>query len=94
MRPAVRFEYRPNLRWSVEGSFALSRGQGFHQYDNFQTGFLVSYVKPVGRTVSDGGADVSVPYPLRFSFGFQQQTFYHLGGSGTKLAPVFRLTLF
>ncbi|MBS1852885.1 MAG: tetratricopeptide repeat protein [Acidobacteria bacterium] len=95
MRPAVRFEYRPSLRWSVQGSFALSRGQGFHAYDNTLSEFLVSYVRPVHRNVQSGGESASVAYPMRFSFGLQQQTFYNFSGSNrTAFLPVVRLNLF
>jgi tetratricopeptide (TPR) repeat protein len=95
VRPAARFEYNKSARWSFEGSFALSRGQGFHTYDNTQTGFLVSYVKPLRGALRDGGEEVPVSYPLRFSFGFQQQVFYDFSGhaSGTIL-PVVRLSFF
>jgi len=34
--PGGRFEFRANPRWDVQGSFLLSRGEGFHQYDNAQ----------------------------------------------------------
>ena len=95
IRPAARFEYNKSARWSFEGSFALSRGQSFHTYDNTQTGFLVSYVKPLRGAVREGGQEVPVAYPLRFSFGFQQQMFYNFSGhaSGT-LLPVVRLSFF
>jgi len=92
--PGARFDLRATPRWSVHGSFLLSRGQGFHQYDNAQSEFTVSYVRPVHGTLKDGG-DVPVSYPLRFSFGVEQQTFYNFAGSTrTTLLPVFHLTLF
>jgi hypothetical protein len=95
IRPAVRFEYRKSARWSLEGAFALSRGQGFHTYDNVQTGFLVSYVKPLRGALREGDQEVSVAYPLRFSFGFQQQSFYNFSGhASSTLLPVFRLGFF
>jgi tetratricopeptide (TPR) repeat protein len=95
MRPRARFEYRANSRWSVQGSFALSRGQGFHAYDNVESQFLVSYTRPVRRRFDDGTGDVSVDYPSRFSFGLQQQTFYNFGGQGrTVILPVVNLRLF
>jgi tetratricopeptide (TPR) repeat protein len=92
--PGARFDLRASPRWSVHGSFLLSRGQGFHQYDNAQSEFTVSYVRPIHGTLKDGG-DVPVSYPLRFSFGVEQQTFYNFAGSTrTTLLPVFHLTLF
>jgi tetratricopeptide (TPR) repeat protein len=95
IRPAVKFEFRKSARWSFESSFALSRGQGFHTYDNAQTGFLVSYVKPLRGALREGDQEVPVAYPLRFSFGFQQQTFYSFSGhASSTLLPVVRLGIF
>ena len=95
MRPGARFEYHPNPRWTVQGSFVLSRGEGFHAYDNAQSEFLVSYVRPVHRGLEDGTDSVAVAYPTRFSFGVQQQTFYNFSGKdSTAILPVIRFTLF
>ena len=95
MRPGARFEYHPNPRWTVQGSFVLSRGEGFHAYDNAQSEFLVSYVRPVHRGLEDGTGSVAVAYPTRFSFGVQQQTFYNFSGKdSTAILPVIRFTLF
>ena len=96
IRPFGQFSYRPNNRWSVEGSFVYSRGQGFHLYDNVQSEFLISYVKPVRHTLNDVDGSVPVRYPFKFSFGVQQQNFYNFtGGNGTNtILPVIRVTLF
>lgn len=93
--PGGRFDFRVNQRWSAQGSFVLSRGMGYHQYDNAQSEFLISYVRPIERSLKDGSADVPVSYPIRLSFGVQQQTFYDFAGSSrTTLLPVVRFTLF
>jgi tetratricopeptide (TPR) repeat protein len=95
LRPVLDAEVRIGNRWAVEGSVAYTRGQGFHAYDNIQSGFLISYVKPVRRTFEDGIGEVPVEYPLRFSIGLEQQNFFGFAGRGqTTLRPVFRLTLF
>ena len=93
MRPGFRFQYRPTPRWSAEGEFAYSRGQGMHFYDNVESRFLVTYVKPVRQTLNAGGGDVPVAYPLRLSFGIQQQEFYNFG-RGSTIVPVVQLSLF
>ena len=85
IRPAATFEYKKSAQWSFQGAFTLSRGEGFHTYDNVQTGFLASYVKPLRGELREGGQDVPVAYPLRFSFGIQQQTFYNFSGSQQSL---------
>lgn len=95
MRPAVEFAWQPNNRWSAEGNFAFSRGQGFHVYDNMQSSFFISYVRPFRRTVADGAGEVPVEYPLRFSIGIQQQNFFNFTGRDqSEFRPVVRLTLF
>jgi len=93
--PGARFEFRANTRWSVQGSFLLSRGSGYHQYDNAQSEFLVSYMRPVRGNLKDGTGEIPVAYPFRFSIGVQQQTFYNFAGSAkTTLLPVVHFTLF
>jgi tetratricopeptide (TPR) repeat protein len=96
MRPAFEFEYKFNKRWGLEGSFASSRGMGIHDYDNVQSGLLISYVKPLKRLLNGGNGALPIEYPLRFSFGFQQENFYNFTGRGqtTILRPIVRLTLF
>jgi hypothetical protein len=95
MEPAVRFAYKPNDRWTIEANGTLSRGEGFHSYDNIQSGVLISYVKPLRRMLDDGAGDVPVEYPIRFSFGVQQQTFYKFTGRAQPMVvPIVRLSLF
>jgi tetratricopeptide (TPR) repeat protein len=93
--PGGRFEFRANPHWSVQGSFILSRGAGYHAYDNAQSEFLVSYVRPLHGSLKDGIGEVPVSYPMRFSIGLQQQTFYDFPGSSrTTLLPIVHFTLF
>jgi tetratricopeptide (TPR) repeat protein len=93
--PGARFDFRANRHWSVQGSFVLSRGEGYHAYDNVQSQFLVSYVRPLRGSLNDGAGEVQVSYPLRLSFGVQQQSFYNFSGSNTTtVLPVVHLTLF
>lgn len=93
--PGGRFELRATPRWSVQGSCLFSRGEGFHAYDNAQSQLLVTYTRPFHATLNDGGGEVPVAYPMRFSFGLQQQTFYDFPGSSrTALLPVVQFTLF
>ncbi len=93
--PGGRFEFRANPRWNVQGSFLLSRGEGFHQYDNAQSEFVVSYTRPMRGSFKDGTGGVPTAYPFRFSLGVQQQTFYSFaGGARTTVLPVVHFTLF
>jgi tetratricopeptide (TPR) repeat protein len=92
--PGARFDIRATPRLSVQGSFLLSRGQGFHQYDSEQSEFTVSYVHGMRGTLK-GGGDVPVSYPITFSIGVGQQTFYNFNGSTrSTILPVVHLTLF
>jgi len=93
MRPGFRFDYRPTTHWSAEGEFAYSRGQGMHFYDNVESRFLVSYVKPVRQMLNSGSGDVPVSYPFRISFGVQQQEFYNFS-HGATIVPVVQISLF
>jgi len=97
IRPAVEGSWKVKRDWLVDGAFAFTRGQGTsaHFYDNVQSGFFISYVKPLRRSMDDGSGPVPIEYPLRFSFGIQQQQFFNATGRGTsQFRPVVRLTLF
>jgi len=93
--PGGRFEFRASPRWSFQGSAVISRGSGFHAYDNVQSQFLVSYVRPLRGSVRDGSLEMPVAFPLRLSLGVQQQSFYNFPGSSRNtVLPVVHLTLF
>ena len=86
-----------NDRWAVDAAFDFTRGQGFHLYDNFHTGFLVTYMKPIRRSFDDGTGGVLVDYPLRISAGLQQQSFFSFTGQQVNTStfrPVIRISLF
>ncbi|MGA3349627.1 MAG: tetratricopeptide repeat protein, partial [Candidatus Sulfotelmatobacter sp.] len=92
--PGGRFEFRASPRWDVQGSFLLSRGEGFHQYDNAQSEFVVSYTRSPRGSFKDSAGGIT-SYPFRFAVGVQQQTFYNFDGtSKTTLLPVVHFTLF
>jgi tetratricopeptide (TPR) repeat protein len=93
--PGGRFDFRATRRWDVQGSFVLSRGLGYHAYDNAQSQLVVSYVRPWRGSVRDDAGEVPVSFPMRFSVGVQQQTFYNFPGSTrSTILPVIHFTLF
>ncbi len=94
--PGTRVEIKPAERWTVSAAFDLSRGEGFQMYNNYQTGVLVSYMKPLRRRINDGGEALNVDYPLSFSFGIEQQSFYNYNGAGRSsfFRPVIKISLF
>ena len=96
LRPAFRLDYMPlSSHWSVHAEGMWSRGEGFHAYDNVSNEITVSYTKTLQRPVNDGAGEVAVSYPLRFSVGLQQQSFYDFPGSNrNQFLPVVRLNLF
>lgn len=94
-RPAFEFEYKPTRNWSIDADAAYSRGMGISTYDNVQNGILISYTKPLRRMWNDGSGKIPVEYPIRFSFGFQQDNFMNFTGHGSSIyRPVFSLSLF
>jgi tetratricopeptide (TPR) repeat protein len=94
MRPAAEVAYQRG-RWGFEGKFALTRGQGFHDYDNMQSGFLISYTRPWRRFAHDGIGNVGVEFPMRFAVGLQQQSFFNFtGDKSSSFVPVIKVTLF
>ena len=95
LRPRGGVDARINQRWSVSANGAWSRGEAFHSYDSVDAGFLVSYVHETRAVRRDGVESASVSYPMRFSFGVQQQTFYDFPGhSHVSIVPVVKFTLF
>jgi tetratricopeptide (TPR) repeat protein len=93
--PGARFEFRANPSWNFQGNFLLSRGEGYHEYDNAQSEFLVSYTRPLRGSLKDGSGGAPVGHPFRLSLGFQQQTFYEFAGSSrTTFLPIVHFTLF
>ena len=95
IRPGFNLEISPNMHWTIEASGLWSRGEGDHFYDNVSNQLLISYVRSLQRPLNDGVGAVPVTYPMRFSFGIQQQTFYNFAGRNTStFLPVVRFTLF
>lgn len=95
LRPAGSVQYAPSRNWSVRGSAAYSRNMGAHLYDAVQTGFAISYAMPVRRAFKEDGREVELRYPIRFSAGMQQQTFFNFaGGTNEQFRPYFSVSLF
>ena len=95
LRPKFGLDFQAGLHWSFSAAGSWSQGEGFHSYDNVTTGFLVSYVREVRAARKDGVETTSVSYPMRLSFGVEQQTFYSFSGQGrTAIVPFVRFKLF
>ena len=95
LRPAGGIEYRFGRNWSVQAMAAYSRNMGFHTYDAVQSGFAVSYAMPFQHSFREADEKVTVRYPIRFTAGVQQETFYNFnGGNNQQLRPYFRISIF
>jgi hypothetical protein len=95
LRPNFAVDAKINQHWSISAGGLWSRGEGFHSYDSVNSRFVVSYVHETRARRTDGLESASVSYPMRFSFGFQQQTFYDFPGQQhTSIVPVVSFTLF
>ncbi|MGC2195664.1 MAG: tetratricopeptide repeat protein [Terriglobales bacterium] len=95
LRPNFGLDIKLNRKWSASANGTWSQGEGFHSYDNVSSRFLVSYMRETKAVRRDGVQSASVSYPMRFSFGIEQQTFYDFPGhTRTAVVPVVRFTLF
>ena len=95
LRPAAMVEYRPNKNWDFQANTAFSSTRSFHVYDATQNGFSVTYARPFRRRFHDDSGAMVLQYPIRFSAGLQEETFFNFtGGQSTQLRPYIRVSLF
>jgi len=95
LRPAGTFDFTPNHRWDFQLTSAYSSTRSFHVYDQVQNGFSVSYARPFHRRFNDQSGDLVLQYPIRFSGGIQQETFFNFPGpKSEQFRPYVRITLF
>jgi tetratricopeptide (TPR) repeat protein len=95
LRPAGSVQFAPTRNWSVQASAAYSRNMGAHVYDAVQSGFAISYAMPFHRTFREDGKAIELQYPIRFSAGMQQETFFNFrGGANEQFRPYFSISLF
>jgi hypothetical protein len=95
LRPSGIFQYNPTPRWGFQASGAWSSNREFHVYDAIQSSFAVSYGMPFHREFKDETGDVVLQYPIRFSGGIQQETFFNFtGGQNQQWRPYVSITLF
>lgn len=96
LRPGFRLDYKPLAsHWAVHADGTWSKGQGFSAYNNFSNELTVSYTRALQRPLEDGVGEVPVTYPLRISFGLQQQSFYDFSGRNRNMfVPIIHLNVF
>jgi tetratricopeptide (TPR) repeat protein len=95
LRPAGSVEFSPTRNWTIQALGAYSRNMSFHVYDAVQTGFSVSYAMPIRHGFKDQTGQVEIKYPVRFSAGMAEESFYNFPGSQSEqLRPYVRIDLF
>ena len=95
LRPGGTISFNPNRDWSVQASTTYSNTRSFHVYDAFRNSFSVSYSRAFHRRFNAETGEVSLQYPIRFSGGIQQETFFNFPGhSNQQYRPYISITLF
>lgn len=95
LRPAGTISFKPAENWSLQASTAYSSTRSFHAYDSYQNGFSVSYSRAFRRNFNAETGNVSLQYPIRFSAGIQQETFFNFpNGHNQQFRPYISITLF
>lgn len=94
VRPAAMVDFRPNRSWDIRANTAFSSTRSYHVYDVTQNGFSVTYARPFHRKFHDDSGTVVLQYPIRFSAGLQEETFFNFPGGQTQLRPYVRISLF
>jgi len=95
LRPAATVDYIPARNWEIQASGAFSSTRSFHAYDAIQSGFSVTYGLPVHRRFREESGPVELKYPIRFSAGLQNETFYNFSGPRSEqLRPYVQISIF
>lgn len=95
LRPAGTFDFNPTPNWDVHVSGTYFNTRSFHVYDAIDDGISVSYVRALRHSMNSDTGEVTVKYPIRFSAGFQQQSFFNFSrGQNTTFRPYVSITLF
>ncbi len=95
LRPAGTVEYSPARNWRLQATGSYNSTRGFHVYDAVQSGFAASYAMPFHRGFKDESGEVPLQYPIRFSAGVQQESFFNFTSShNLQLRPYFSVSLF
>jgi tetratricopeptide (TPR) repeat protein len=95
LRPAATVDFVPKPNWDVQFSTAYSSTRGFHIYDATQNGFSISYALPFRRQFRDESGGTMLAYPIRFSAGLQEETFFNFSpAQSEQFRPYFEVSIF
>jgi tetratricopeptide (TPR) repeat protein len=93
LRPRFGVDAQLKEHWMLSASGAWSSGRSFHAYDNVSSSIMFSYTRERNLDRSTGSETASMAYPMRFSFGLEQQSFYDFPGhGGIKIVPAAQFT--
>jgi hypothetical protein len=95
LRPAGSVDVTLKRNWDIQASSAFSSTRGFHIYDATQNGFSISYAMPFRRKFHDDSGSVMLQYPIRFSAGLQEESFFNFpGGQNQQFRPYAQVSIF
>lgn len=95
LRPAFSVDFTPRRNWDFQASTAFSSTRSYHVYDATQNGFSISYARPFKRRFHDDSGSVMLQYPIRFSAGLQEETFFNFtGGQNQQYRPFVQISIF
>jgi hypothetical protein len=95
LRPAGTIDFSPTRSWQLEASTAYSSTRNYPVYDAVQNGFSISYARPFKRLFRDEDGAVTLEYPIRFSAGVQDESFFnYTRGQSQQIRPYVSITLF
>jgi hypothetical protein len=95
LRPAGTIEFAPKRNWELKASSAYSSTRSFHVYDATQNGISISYARPFQHKFNDDSGPVTLKYPIRFSAGLQQESFFNFpGAKSEQFRPYFQISVF
>jgi len=87
LRPRFSIDAQFRQHWELSAQAAWSSGRSFHAYDSVTSNFMLTYTRERGWNQNSETATAG--YPMRFSLGFGQQTFYNFDGRMiTQVVPV------
>lgn len=93
--PSGVVDFSPARNWRVQINGAWSNTRGFHIYDDITGGATVSWAFPFHRAFRDETGDVVLEYPIRFTGGVQQETFYNFtGAQNQQFRPFVGISIF
>ncbi len=95
LRPAGSVDFQPRRNWDLQVTSSYSSTRGFHIYDAVQNGFSLSYARPFHRRYNDSSGPLDLEYPIRFSAGMQEETFFNFSGAQSEqLRPYIEVSIF